>query len=75
MYKVRIREGNHSVQVTDPTGTVHRGFFSDSEEVNCKQGDHSLLRAVLYAWDGTDDFEISPKDLEDRSQGWWTAPE
>lgn len=37
------------------------------------EGDESLLRAVLVAWDGEREFELTDEELSEQGGGWWTS--
>ena len=74
--KVSIKEtgdtGKGTVKVVDIDGKVHKGSWGPGS-VSRVTGDKFILMAALSAWSGPLEFELTPKELEEQSDGWWAV--
>lgn len=73
MVRIQVTEDPNTVRV-EYLGRVHTGVWDDEENIDDVEGDESILRAAVLAWDGQEGvWEISPDALELTSQGHWSA--
>lgn len=68
--KVTISEKPQTVRV-EHKGEVHTARWHADGGTSDVEGDIYIIKAVMCAWDGPNEFVISEGDLEKRSGGWW----
>jgi hypothetical protein len=72
--KCKVSESPKTVSV-ERNGQAHHARWrqrgGNDGELFEVQGDENLLRAVLTAWDGEREFELTDQELVARGDGWW----
>ena len=73
--KCKVTERPQRVEV-EREGQTHtarwRQVDGNEGELFEAEGDESLLRAVLVAWDGKGEFELTDEELSEQGGGWWS---
>jgi hypothetical protein len=53
-------------------GKTHRANWRQDETLSRVVGDEYLLKAVMTAWEGVNEFSLTERELEQRGGGWWS---